>query len=175
MVTYVSAYCRIIVGLAFLASSLPKAYGLPTFEQTIKSFRLVPDAWSWLVARFLLLGEFLVAAVTLAGTRFWWLGLLLAIIFLSAFSVAIASTLRRNIRTRCNCFGPSTGPLSLYDVWRNVGFVICALVGISILFMSPNQQERLDFQSWGLVGVAAAISLAIWLNLQDIVRLLRQG
>lgn len=175
---YLIAFCRVVIGLVFLASSAGKARDIAAFEQTIRRFRVVPDSWSWGVARLFVLAEIGIGLVTIFSSDGWWAGLLLAVLFLAGFSVLLLSVMSRGIQTACNCFGSSTRLVSGYDIYRNVGLIFCALVGLSAFLFSRSMegvQSELSLIEWGLIGLGAATSLAIWLNLQDMVKLVRQN
>jgi Methylamine utilisation protein MauE len=171
---YLLAYCRLLVGILFAVSFAGKALNISTFEQTITSFRLLPKRMIRATALTLLAAELLVVALVAIGGRYLNFGLALAILLLVIFSGVLVSVMVRGILTSCNCFGPTDKPVSWYDVWRNVALLGCALLGLGILSTSGAEQRVLGFVEWFIVGLAMAISVALWASLGHIVKLFRR-
>jgi len=172
---YVLAFCRIVIGIVFAFSFLRKTRSVSTFEQTITQFSILPKRFSRVVALLLLSGEIVVALLVTIGGAFLESGFLLSILLLLVFSSALVSVLHRNIQTSCNCFGSAQKQVSSVDVWRNVGFVVCALIGYGTLARSNSGQGHLAPLEWGLLGLGAAFFVALWLHLGEIVQLFQQG
>lgn len=92
---YLIAYSRVVIGLVFLTSFAGKIRNVALFDQTIRSFQVVPTSWTVLVARLFLAAEVAIALVTLFSGDFWWVGLLLAAVLLSGFCVLLLSVSSR--------------------------------------------------------------------------------
>lgn len=172
---YVLAFCRIVIGVVFLVSFLRKISNVPIFEQTITQFSILPKRFSRVVALLFLSCEIAVALLVIIGDPFLVPGFLLSILLLLVFSSALMSVLHRNIQTSCSCFGSIQKQVSPIDVWRNVGFVVCALLGYVALAESSSGQGYLDLAEWSLIGLVAVAFVVIWVQLGEIVLLFRQN
>ncbi len=175
LLSYLLAFCRVVIGLVFAISSIRKMLHFSVFEQTIIRFRLLPARWSRKVALLFLACEFAVVALTLAGGRFLRFGFELAAFLLLIFGAALVSVLARDIRSSCNCFGSTERPVSPSDVWRNVGFILCALFGLVALTTSHRRDVGMGIAGWGMAGIAAAVFVMVWIQIGEIVQLFRQG
>ncbi len=168
------AFCRVVIGLVFGLSFFSKVVDLSAFEQTIIRFALLPQPLSRLFAWVFLGGELAVAVLVALGGALLGVGFLLGAALLLVFSGALVSVLRRHIQTPCNCFGATEKPVSSADVWRNVGFLLCALGGSAILAWSHGVQTPLGLAEWSLIGLGGGVFVAFWLHLGAIVQLLQQ-
>lgn len=167
-------FCRIVIGLVFALSFLNKVLNPTMFERTVFSFDLVPKPLIKIAALLFLSGELTVVLFALAGGTFLGPGFTLAGILLLVFTMALASVLIRNIKTSCNCFGPSQKPVSAYDIWRNAGLILLVLAGLGALFMLNSDVANLDVPELSIVVLVAGSFVAIWLNLRDIIQLFHQ-
>jgi hypothetical protein len=167
------AFCRIVLGFVFALSLIGKLRNVEAFRQTMLNFRLLPD-WLIGVATYLFLGsELLVVLGTILGDRFLFPTFLLAALLLILFSGAMALVLVRQMRLSCNCFGKSDKPVSVEDLWRNGGFLCCALGGCVFLFWSPQEHNHLTIVAWFLAGATATVFVALWLFVGDLVALFK--
>jgi uncharacterized membrane protein YphA (DoxX/SURF4 family) len=171
---YILVFCRIFIGLVFGYSFLRKAMNIPAFEQTILEFHILPNNFSRITALLFLSGECAVTLLLMVGGPFLILGFILSIFLLLLFCSALVSLLHRNIRSSCNCFGPTQKPVSAIEVWRNIGFILCAIIGCGVLAASNNGQGHLGLIEWGLIGLGAAVCVVIWIQLGEIVYIFRQ-
>lgn len=165
---YLLAFCRAVIGLVFLVSFASKALNLYDFERTIASFAVLPKGWSKLAAVCFLVGEIAVAILMTLGGQILLLGFALAILLLLVFTAALGLVLVRRLRVSCNCFGPSSRLVSPYDICRNLGFIVCAVAGLTVLNVNPGD---LHWLQWLLIGLVAAVVAAVWINLRDIAHL----
>lgn len=172
---YILTFCRVAIGLVFAASSISKALDIVRFRQTIHSFNILPGQLSDIAALLFLCGEFAVVVLMLIGGSLLTLGFSLAIFLLLLFCIALVSVLARRIHTSCNCFGTSARQVSGFDVWRNAGFILCALAGYAVLAWAKNTQVNLGLVEWVLTGLGAGVFVVIWIQLSEIVQLFRQG
>lgn len=172
---YLLAFCRIVIGLVFLFSSAGKIRRVKTFMQTIRRFRILPAHLSALAAVLFLCGEGAVVVCLGVGGPLLLPGFVLALLLLLLFCAALASVLIRNIHTSCNCFGTSEQEVTRADLWRNAGFILCALGGCSALYWEGGARESLSLAEWALVGMGALVFVLIWLQLHEIASLFHQG
>lgn len=140
------------------------------FAATIRRFALVPPAFSYPLAQFLLLTE-LTTAVLLTFGRLH-LGLGLASFQFGIFTVALASVIWRDINTSCNCFGThTTSPVTWWTVIRTAALLSVTVMtwGIATFLMIPSLPIGIVLMCMpiGMVGVLLA------LNLDDIFQLLQ--
>lgn len=161
------------LGLIFAASSLGKLWDFSAFERAVRDFRVLPERLVRPGAYLFLVGEIAVAALMLAGAEFLWPGFLLAIFLLSLFCLALLSVLFRGIQTPCACFGLSHRPASLADVWRNVGFLAYALVGVGSLSALSDTPMKLGLAETGLLGMMALVCVALPVYLDEVIELFR--
>ncbi len=175
LLPYVIGFCQVIVSLAFAISFAGKALHMPQFTRAVAAFAILP-AWASKPAAYLLLiAEFTIALLVIAGGPLLVAGLLLATALLLIFSFALMSVLRRNMRIACNCFGPSHVPVSRYDVWRNAGLLLICLAGLAATSPANVTHRSLDFAGWGISAVAASVALLLLLRLGDIAQIFRQS
>jgi hypothetical protein len=173
--SYILTFCRIAIGLVFALSFIGKIRNVRQFEQTVRDFAILPRRFSKIAALLFLCGEFAVVVLVTLGNSFLFAGFALAACLLLIFSIALASVLARNMRTSCNCFGSTTKQVSPFDVWRNAGFILCALGGCGLLTASKGAQTSLGLVEVSLVGLGAAVFVAVWTQLSEITQLLRHS
>lgn len=168
---YLLAFCRVVIVIVFAVSSVSKAVDIARFRQTIRTFHLLPERLSSGAAILFLVSEFAVAVLAALGGSLLLFGFALAVGLLLLFCLALVSVLVRGIRTSCHCFGQATKQVSHLDIWRNIGFIVCALVGYITLIWTKNSQEPMDLVKWTLIGLAAGVFVMIWTQLAEIVQL----
>jgi hypothetical protein len=162
---YLLAFTRLTMTLVFLLSFVGKIRSWSTFKSVIVNFRLLPSVLAPAAATVFISSELaVVILLSLGGNLLIW-GFILSALLLLAFTIALASVLIRKIRTSCNCFGPDNKLVSPFDLGRNAGFIICAVIGGS----TSNYSQDLAFVGWGLMCAAAATFVLVSLNLRDIV------
>ncbi len=168
---YMLAFCRIMIGLVFILSSISKVRDIAQFRQTIRSFHILPQWLSKVATVLFICGEVAVVLLILIGGPLLMLGFSLAISLLLVFCLALVSALVRRMHIFCNCFGASTKQISHFDVWRNAGLIIFALLGCAALAGLNGGQGHLSLTEWGLIGLGGVTFVALWLHLADIVQL----
>lgn len=171
---YMLAFCRVVIGLAFVVSSISKVLNIAQFRQAISNFHILPRRFSGVAAMLFLCGEFAVVVFVLIGGSLLAIGFSLAIFLLLLFCIALVTVLARGIHTTCNCFGPSAKQVSHVDVWRNVGLILCALGGYGALVWTKGTQGNPGLLEGGLTGLGAVVFFVIWIQLGEIVQLFRQ-
>lgn len=165
------AFCRLVLGFVFALSLVGKLRHVQTFRQTILTFRLLPDQLVRIATWFFLGCELLVVLGSMLGEVFLLPTFLLAAFLLLLFSAAMASVLVRQMRTPCSCFGKSDKPISVADLWRNGGFLCCALGGCALALQPTQEYGHLTLAVWFLAGVAASVFVALGLFLGDLIAL----
>ncbi|HLV99936.1 MAG TPA: MauE/DoxX family redox-associated membrane protein [Ktedonobacterales bacterium] len=175
VMAYVLTFCRVVTGLVFLISGVSKAGHLPQFKQTIITFRLLPNHLSGITALLFLAGEFGVVLLMIAGGHFLLPGFILAITLLAVFCGALASVLARSLHTSCNCFGPSEKPVTVSDLWRNLGFIVCALGGCVTQTWLRETDTTVGWLAWIPISLGALVFVVIWVQLGEIAQLLRSN
>lgn len=171
--SYLMAFCQMVIGIVFAWSFVGKVRGFKTFEESVANFKLLPKRWSAFLACLVLLGELTVVISMITGGLLLLLGFLLATLILLVFCVVLASALIRQIRVSCNCFGPSQKLVSLSDILRNIGFILCAISGCGIA-ITQNISDVLNIWAWVLTALAATTFVAVWVQVEEIVYLFRQ-
>jgi len=171
---YLLAFCRVAVGLVFAFSSLRKARDIAQFQQAIAGFHVLSRRLSDLAAPLFLCGEFAVVLLMLIGGPLLLPGFVLAMVLLLLFCAALASVLSRGLRTTCNCFGSSNKPVTLVDIWRNGGFLLCAGGGCEALIWTRGAQGSPEWIAWLLIALFAGVFVMIWIQLGEIVQLFSQ-
>lgn len=169
----VLTFCRVVIGMVFLISSASKALHLVQFKQTITHFRLLPSKLSGSAALLFLAGEGSVVVLIIAGGNLLLPGFLLAMTLLLVFCGALASVLFRKLRTSCNCFGPSAHPITVSDLWRNLGFGGCALAGCVTQNWLQGTHTTLSWLASIPISLGALVFVMIWIQLGEITRLFR--
>jgi uncharacterized membrane protein YphA (DoxX/SURF4 family) len=172
---YVLAFCRIAIGLVFGISFLSKVIDIPTFKRTMSQFAILPKQLTRFVALLFLMSECVAVLLLIVGGIFLVPGFLLAICLLLLFCTALVTVLVRRIRTSCNCFGPSTKQVSHWDIWRNIGLILCAFGGCTALAWAKDTQEALNALGWVFTGLGAVVFVVIWIWFGEIVQLFRRG
>ena len=114
LISYGVAFCRVVIGLTFGFSFAGKVRDVPSFEQTIRRFKLLPEWLSHAAALAFLCGEAMVVLAMIPHPillfkawegRVVQGGFILAALMLLVFCAALALVLSRKINTSCNCFG----------------------------------------------------------------------
>ena len=175
VMAYVLTFCRVVTGLVFLISGASKAGHLPQFKQTITNFHLLPNHLSGIAALLFLAGEFSVVLLMIAGGSFLLPGFVLAIALLTMFCGALASVLVRKLHTSCNCFGPSEKPVTVSDLWRNLGFIGCALGGCVTQTWLRETDATVSWLAWIPISLGALVFVIIWVQVGEIAQLFRSN
>jgi hypothetical protein len=173
--SYMLAFCRVAIGLVFAISSFSKARDIAQFQQAVFGFHLLSRRLSNLAALLFLGGECAVVLLVTIGGPLLLYGFALALLLLLVFCAALASVLIRRMHTSCHCFGSSKKPITLVDIWRNAGFLLCAGGGCEALIWTRGAQEGLEGIAWLYIALGAGVFVMIWIQLGEIVQLFRQG
>lgn len=168
---YVQAFCRILLGLIFLLSSVGKLRDMVGFRKAINNFQIFPPQFDHLIARLFVGCEIIVVILLVIGGPMLLYGFFLAIFLLTVFSSALVSVLIRKLSISCHCFGSSTRSVSLLDIWRNIGLLLCALFDLLTLVKVQHSPVRLDLFAWLFIGGLAVIVALVWTQLGEIIQL----
>ncbi|MFC0032654.1 MauE/DoxX family redox-associated membrane protein [Micromonospora chaiyaphumensis] len=122
---YVEIGCRVLLGTVLLAAAAGKVSGRAAYREFTRSVRDLGYRPAGPLAAAVVAAEF--AAVVLLAV-FPPAGFLCAAALLLAFTVAVATNLRRGGGT-CRCFGRTAAPLGRHHVWRNLALIGCAVAG----------------------------------------------
>lgn len=166
---FLLAFCQVVVGCVFAASSFTKVKDFSPYLTAVGAFRLIPKPFVRIGAMLLLICEILVVVLL-----FIWptIAFSLAAVLLLLFSVALTTVLLRGIQTTCNCFGSSSHPVSYTDLIRNAGLLLCAGGGAYLTVLTYNSTP-LTFFEWGVTALFACTFALIWTQIGEIVRLFR--
>lgn len=170
---YLLIFCRVALGLLFFFSFLGKAPNLPPFERTLVSLVILPEHFRRITAFLFLIGELAVILLLAFDGQLLELGFALAALLLLLPSVALGSALARRTELSYTGLGALQKPLSYYDLWRNVGFIGCALAGWAALILTGHSPMYLSLAEGVLAGLCAAMFVAAWTQLGEIARLFR--
>ena len=170
---YLLIFFRIVIGIVFFVSALGKLRNFSEFTQTIQRFQILPrmliSPSTWLFISC----EITVVILLVLGKQFLVFGFVLAGLLLLIFSMALLSVLIRKISTPCNCFGAGKNPVSVYDIVRNIIFILCALGGWSLYMGSSANYGTPNLLDWILIGFAASAFVMAIVNLGEIVKVFK--
>jgi hypothetical protein len=169
---WVLAFCRWAIGLAFGVSALGKATAMASFRAALADFGVLPQRLNSAVAITTLGAEVLVVGLVAAGRWLAVAGLCLALALLAVFSATLTAALRRKAEVSCNCFGSGARQVSRYDLARNAVLGACCVAGLLGYRESSAWHPSLALAV--LLGLMAAVSVTVAVNLEDIVELLRK-
>ncbi|MBV9446989.1 MAG: hypothetical protein JO345_13990 [Streptosporangiaceae bacterium] len=97
-------------------------------------------------------------------------GLLLAAVLLAGFAAASYGIARSRAGVSCHCFGPSSAPIGLRHVLRDV--LLAAVAAATAAAAGPGQAKP---EGVGLAVGVAAVALMVVLFLDDLSSLFTQG
>jgi hypothetical protein len=169
LLPYGLMFARTAVGLVFVLSVIGKLRDLPGFVRAVAGFALLSQPLVRATALLFLAGEVVVVGLLLFGGPFLAAGFGLALGLLLLFSLALTTVLIRGLQTPCHCFGASEKAVSGYDLWRNLGFVAVALLGLGTLSAEVVTVNRVEL---GLVSLMAAVCIIFWARLGEVLELL---
>lgn len=170
LISYSLIFSRIVIGLVFVASSLGKIRSFSAFEQAVENFQILPPQFVRACAAVFLGSELVIVVMMFwGGKSLLMIGFLIALILLSVFCIALLAVLIRRLQVPCNCFGSSQRPASSADIWRNVGLITCALMGIAALPALPDATTNISPLETGLLGMMALVFVALSIYLREVI------
>ncbi|KAA3647363.1 MAG: hypothetical protein DWQ07_07635 [Chloroflexi bacterium] len=161
------SFFRVIIFIVFLLSSLGKIQSFSAFQESIEDMQILPSR-ATILAAFLVIGsELMIVILMLTPRPIVLFGFLLAGVLLTVFIFVLISVLRRNLPVSCNCFGANNEKVSKADIFRNVIFLTCAIVGGSLVAFFPVAQNmEFAIRALLITSFPAAIFTLICLNLK---------
>jgi len=122
-------FARLLVAGVFGYAAVPKLIEPDRFAEAIANYHLLPSAMVGIVAVIVPVIEVVIAVMLVVGVEARGAALAAAIL-LTAFSVAMAQAIVRDINLDCGCFGSTTqSTVGWSSVVRNGGFLLpCAWV-----------------------------------------------
>lgn len=172
IVSYILIFCRAVILFVFALSFIMKLRNVAQFTETIS---LIGPFSSFVInslLAILIICSELVIVILALQKQYLFLAFGLAILLLSFFSAVLIFMLVRHSRISCNCFGSSTQAVSVYDLWRNVAFIICSTFGFFIC-LSGNFFS-FDQIIWIMLGcIPSLIFVVVMINLEELASLFR--
>jgi len=160
---------RVLVGLVFAVAAVGKLAGrvrLSEFAESLAPLGRSPVGWLPIAAVTAVVE--LAAAVLVAFSATYRLGLGLATAVMIVFCAAIARSLRLGRRVTCRCFGRSGAVLGRAHLVRNA---LLAAGAAAALAVPPGPALGLDtVAAAALVGTFAAVVAINWDSLAELVR-----
>jgi uncharacterized membrane protein YphA (DoxX/SURF4 family) len=121
---------RCLLGVVFLISSTSKVRAPRAFVASVGDLRVLPASLVRPVAVAVIAAELAICLLcAVPGGEPAVAGFLTAAGLLTAFSVGIVASVRRDVRTACRCFGAGTVPLGMRHVARNMALAAVAVLG----------------------------------------------
>lgn len=129
---YLTAGCRSLLALLFLASAAGKLRGAGAYRDFVAATaRLAPRFLPARRAAVAVVAAEIAVVVLVAVPATTAAGFLLAVALLTAFTLAILAALRRDERAPCACFGRSRRRLGRGHVVRNLLLLVVAGLGLA--------------------------------------------
>jgi hypothetical protein len=167
---YVAFGCECLLIVVFAFSAVAKLAGKGAFAAfRLATARLVPAVSG--LARPLsvaVVGVEVAVAVLLAVPATARTGLVLALVLLSAFTVAITAALRRGETASCNCFGRATTPMGVRHLVRNGLLLTVAGIG---LVAGIGARTGAEVPGMALAAASAVVLAVLVLNLDALTDL----
>lgn len=168
---YLIIFFRSAFGILFAYSFVMKLKDVNQFSKAISNFKLLPPRWCLSVASLFLVSELAVVILMVIGGEWLSLAFGLGLFLLTIFTVALVSVLVREVQTTCNCFGTGENLVSRYEVWRNVVFILCSLVGWKTSTMIQVYEQPVRLIELTVLGFLGAIFILLLLHLSEIKEL----
>lgn len=159
--------CRGVLVLVFAASAIGKLGDFGGFAAAIRGLRLVPGAWPRPVARSVVAAEAAAAGLLLLPPGAAVAGYTLVILLCVLFAVVIESSVRRDIRVACPCFGASADLLNRRHLVRNGLLAAVAVIGLAGVGTAPA-----GFVDVLVAAVTAVFVAAVVIRFDDVAEIL---
>lgn len=164
-----------LIGLVFVAASVPKLLAPSAFARAIAQFGLLPSRFERPVARSLPLTELVVGVSLLTGVANI-IGGVVAFLALVVFSIAAALRVARGHPIECGCFGSFSRDLVGWGmVVRNI--VLAAVTAGLTITTALHEPAVSPAQRLATVGTAtlAIVGLMIVADATRVLRLAREA
>lgn len=170
---YLLVFSQLATVFIFTLSSVNKWRDFDEFVQAVENFQILPSSQAKPTAQFFVIGELMILIMMILGGQFLLPGFFLALMLLVVFTTGLISILVRKIPTSCYCFVTTTELVTIYTVWRNMGFIICVLAGLCSLFIQPTILSNLNMIEQWLLGMMAITFVVVCGYVGEIVGLIR--
>lgn len=165
MMLILGTVARILLAGMWLTASASKAGSLDSMARTVESLSPLRGLAARVFAFCLLLVEATTGVLFIPSATVQ-VASCMSIALLVSFSVAVAISLVKGIRVRCNCFGQiGDKPISKRTLARNIGLTF--LSGFSLMSTLPifgDAAAAVQQPDWALSFIlAASIALTLWL------------
>lgn len=121
---------RVLIGVLFIASSIPKIMDFDNTVLSITAYDIFPYTFSTVLAYLLITAELTIAVSMLAGVKIAW-GAALNCFLMIVFIFGIGQAWMRGISLDCGCFGVST-PADVPELtpWTDYALIIVRDIGL---------------------------------------------
>ena len=161
---HIAQIARLFVLVTLLVAAWGKSTNFRRFRDSLARSFPLPGNTTVLAALAVITAEWLIVGLIALGGAMSRVGLVAGFVVLSLFTVVIAGALARGQAIVCNCFGPSTQPISVHDLVRNA--LLLAACGFAFV-THPGDPGISRGSSIALIGVAVILFL-ITTSLRDI-------
>ncbi len=163
--TYIVFFSRATLLVVFAAAVIGKVQSrsawaaFVTATGTLLGVRRTRPAWA--IGTVLIEGT---VVVCLAVNDTAYVGLLLALLALTAFLLVVLSGVIRSVRTSCSCFGSDGTTLGWTHVWRNILLTCVAAVGTACATASsiPSVLVSASYATPVVISLIAASFFVMW-------------
>lgn len=170
---YLLVFSQLAIVFIFTLSSVNKWRDFGEFVQAVENFQILPSSQAKPTAKIFVISELMILIMMILGGQFLLLGFFLALMLLVVFTTGLISILVRKIPTSCHCFVTTTELVTIYTVWRNMGFIVCVLAGLCSLFIQPTISSNLNMIEQWLLGMMAITFVVVCSYVGEIVGLIR--
>lgn len=157
MITYLLLFCRFTLLALFGLACVGKARHPTHFSRALRRLHLVPERLTSGLAAIIISSELLVVVCLARGATLLVWGFGLAALLLIIFSLGLLAVLRRDLGAPCACFGLSEKPISRFDIWRNLGSLLLALVGLALSLSFAHPPVPFEAASITVIGMAVVV------------------
>jgi uncharacterized membrane protein YphA (DoxX/SURF4 family) len=119
--------CRLLLGGIFLYAGVVKVMDPVGFAGEIANYQILPYRLNFLVAATLPFVEMLAGSLLMLNYKVRPASLVIGGLNL-VFIVALSSLLMRGLDIDCGCFRPGAHSSATTALWRDVGFMVLAVV-----------------------------------------------
>jgi len=166
---YFSEIIRFFVGFVLLTAAWSKTRTYQQFTISLVTSFHLPKTLSKLFSPLLILLEYALALALLTQLFNPQLAMQVSLALFSTFtSVAIFLLIRHEV-VKCNCFGEESRPISIFDLIRNLGFIVAII--FYLFYAKANTNFSLEVSS--LLATLAVIITIITINFHDLVSILK--